>query len=205
MATTTPNYGWSVPTSTDYVKDGATAIETLGDAIDATSAGANLAGLVLVKTQTIGSAVSSVSVSSAFSTTYDNYLIKVSGGVASIANEFILQLNGITTNVYYSGLLYGSYSGSSPLWAGNNGASSFQWCGSNSTSTLDSHIELDSPFLAKGKTYRAGIAQHIAGSSGGRSQGFCDSTASATGFTLAVNTGTITGGTVYVYGYRKAV
>jgi hypothetical protein len=35
MATTTPNNGWSVPTSTDYVKDGATAIETLGDAIDA--------------------------------------------------------------------------------------------------------------------------------------------------------------------------
>jgi hypothetical protein len=35
MATTTPNFGWSVPTSTDLVKDGATAIETLGDAIDA--------------------------------------------------------------------------------------------------------------------------------------------------------------------------
>jgi len=36
MATTTPNYGWPVPTSTDYVKDGATAIEALGDAIDTT-------------------------------------------------------------------------------------------------------------------------------------------------------------------------
>lgn len=36
MATTTPNYGWTVPTSTDLVKDGATAIETLGDAVDAT-------------------------------------------------------------------------------------------------------------------------------------------------------------------------
>jgi hypothetical protein len=35
MATTTPNFGWTVPTSTDLVKDGATAIETLGDAIDA--------------------------------------------------------------------------------------------------------------------------------------------------------------------------
>jgi hypothetical protein len=34
MATTTPNFGWSVPTSTDLVKDGATAIETLGDSID---------------------------------------------------------------------------------------------------------------------------------------------------------------------------
>lgn len=35
MATTTPNFGWSVPQSTDLVKDGATAIETLGDSIDA--------------------------------------------------------------------------------------------------------------------------------------------------------------------------
>jgi hypothetical protein len=38
MATTTPLNGWPVPTSTDYVKDGATSIEALGDAID-TSAG----------------------------------------------------------------------------------------------------------------------------------------------------------------------
>jgi hypothetical protein len=36
MATTTPNFGWSVPTSTDLVKDGATAIELLGDSIDTT-------------------------------------------------------------------------------------------------------------------------------------------------------------------------
>jgi hypothetical protein len=35
MATTTPNFGWTVPTSSDLVKDGATAIETLGDGIDA--------------------------------------------------------------------------------------------------------------------------------------------------------------------------
>jgi hypothetical protein len=35
MATTTPNFGWPVPTSGDLVKNGATAIEALGDAIDA--------------------------------------------------------------------------------------------------------------------------------------------------------------------------
>jgi hypothetical protein len=34
MPTTTPNFGWSVPVSTDLVKDGATAIELLGDSID---------------------------------------------------------------------------------------------------------------------------------------------------------------------------
>jgi hypothetical protein len=35
MATTTPNFGWVVPTSSDLVKNGAVAIETLGDSIDA--------------------------------------------------------------------------------------------------------------------------------------------------------------------------
>jgi hypothetical protein len=35
MATVTPNNNWPVPTSTDYVADGAVAIEALGDAIDA--------------------------------------------------------------------------------------------------------------------------------------------------------------------------
>jgi len=35
MATTTPNYLWVVPTSSDLVKNGATAIETLGDSVDA--------------------------------------------------------------------------------------------------------------------------------------------------------------------------
>jgi hypothetical protein len=41
MATTTPLNGWPVPTSTDYVADGAVAIEALGDAID-TSVGSGL-------------------------------------------------------------------------------------------------------------------------------------------------------------------
>ena len=35
MATTTPNYAWVVPTSSDLVAQGAVAIETLGDSVDA--------------------------------------------------------------------------------------------------------------------------------------------------------------------------
>jgi hypothetical protein len=35
MATITPSFSWPVPTSSDLVKNGATAIEALGDAIDA--------------------------------------------------------------------------------------------------------------------------------------------------------------------------
>jgi hypothetical protein len=35
LSTVTPNFNWPVPTSSDLVKDGATAIEALGDSIDA--------------------------------------------------------------------------------------------------------------------------------------------------------------------------
>lgn len=34
MATTTTNFGWSIPSDTDLVKDGAAAMRTLGQAID---------------------------------------------------------------------------------------------------------------------------------------------------------------------------
>jgi hypothetical protein len=77
MATTTPNYGWTVPTSTDLVKDGATAIETLGDAIDAsmnTALGTKKAGMVLLNTTSF-SGVASQSINDVFSATYDNYRI----------------------------------------------------------------------------------------------------------------------------------
>jgi hypothetical protein len=88
MATTTPNYGWAVPTSTDLVKDGATAIETLGDAIDAsmnTALGTKKAGMVLLNTTSF-SAVSSVSLpAGTFSATYDNYSIRFNNTVASSA------------------------------------------------------------------------------------------------------------------------
>jgi hypothetical protein len=52
MATTTPNFGWPVPTSTDLVKDGATAIEALGDGVDASLVDlkGGLTGQVLAKT-----------------------------------------------------------------------------------------------------------------------------------------------------------
>lgn len=93
MATTTPNYGWDVPTSTDYVKDGATAIETLGDDIDASVYAAlngKKAGLLLISTTSF-SAVNSVSLATnTFTTSFKNYRVIInvdsctSGGVSTI-------------------------------------------------------------------------------------------------------------------------
>ena len=105
MATTTPNYGWAVPTSTDLVKDGATAIETLGDAIDAsmnTALGTKKAGMVLLNTTSF-SGVSSQSIGSnaapLFTSAYKNYRIFFSGkGSSATAITFRLRLRADTTD-----------------------------------------------------------------------------------------------------------
>jgi hypothetical protein len=77
MATVTPNYSWPVPTSTDLVKDGATAIEALGDAIDATVFALPSGGLTLINTTSF-SAVSSFSFANdTFTSTYENYKVLI--------------------------------------------------------------------------------------------------------------------------------
>jgi len=78
MATTTTNYGFDIPQSTDLVKDGATAIATLGQDIDTamnTALGTKKAGMVLLNTTSF-SGVSSVSApASTFTSAYANYRI----------------------------------------------------------------------------------------------------------------------------------
>lgn len=118
MATTTPNFGWSVPTSTDLVKDGATAIETLGDSIDAsfldlkggntdqvlaknsntdldykwvTPAAAPSAGLTLIQRSTVTAAADTGSTfDGVFTSTYKAYLVVMESVVGSVSNADLL-------------------------------------------------------------------------------------------------------------------
>ena len=71
MATTT-NYSWTTPNDSDPFKQGASAIRTLGSAVDTTlytALGGAYPGMRLVKKQTIASAVTSQAVTGAFSAT----------------------------------------------------------------------------------------------------------------------------------------
>jgi hypothetical protein len=199
MATTTPNYGWDVPTSTDYVKDGATAIETLGDDIDATlytALGGTYPGLRLVKKQTIGSGVSSVTVTGAFSATYENYKIIVSGGSASSATVMTLKIGSGNTHAH--GLVYAPYTpGTSPLAIGANSAASYNYAGSALTTGLDACLEVRSPFLTKW-TMISNDWSYV--NEGGANSGVDKDATSYTAFTIAAGSN-MTGGTIYVYGY----
>jgi hypothetical protein len=200
MATTTPNYGWSVPTSSDYVAQGAVAIETLGDSVDATlftALGGAYPGMRLVKKQTIGAAVSSVTVTAAFSATYENYLVLVSGGSSSAANALLGMTLGAASTGYYEVRPRWSIAGAASVFTTNNG--NIFYTGMASTNGIKMSCNLMSPFTAKNTTHESGMVNFTT-SNLDFSYGYLNDTNSYTAFTLTPTTGTLTGGTVYVYG-----
>ena len=169
-----------------------------GDVLNASDM--NAVGLWLVKTQTIGSAVSSVTVTGAFSSDYENYLITLNGGSASTAMDLNLTL-GSTATGYYWGILFRTYAGSSSGASGSN-TTSFLF-GSGQPASLVANCTVSSPNLAKNThfvTHYGGAATTSAGSVCG---GYLADTTQYTAFTLTTSTGTITGGTIRVYGYRN--
>ena len=159
-------------------------------------------GLVYVTSATIGTGVSTVTVSSAFSATYDNYRIVVSGGV-SAANA-VMQLSlGSSVTGYYSVLNYAAYaSASTPLSAGNNNSALWDYVGYVTASSLSASFDLINPFAAKNTQFHA--AGWCALSAAGTASGVHQVASSFTAFTLSAGGNALTGGTVTVYGYRKA-
>jgi hypothetical protein len=160
-------------------------------------------GLVVVKTQTIGSAVSSVTVTDAFSSTYDNYKITVNGGVASTDDVIGLQL-GATTTGYYAGFSGAVYSSGAASVGSNNNTASFTQIGYGSTDSLFADFTLTNPFATK-KTFVSGGFAFPQTTNVSRSyHGFVNNTTSYTAFTLTPGSGTFTGGTIRVYGYANS-
>jgi len=204
MATTT-NYGWTTPDNTAYVKDGASAIRTLGSSVDTTLGTALNAkaysGLVLVKSQVVGSAVASVTVTSCFSAAYVNYRVLYVGGVASASGGslFARGAQGTGTNVVFAGDyvdLTGTRSGL------GSAATTYFTIGLTGSSQQTCTFDMSQPFLAA----QTGYASNSFSWGGGvgyntRTGGTDVQTTSSTGLIIAPSSGTITGGTVYVYGY----
>jgi len=208
MATTTPNYGWAVPTSTDLVKDGATAIETLGDAIDAsmnTALGTKKAGMVLLNTTSF-SAVASQSINDVFSTTYDNYKLHFIG-TTSTENTINLRMrvagaDNSTSNYYFQRTI--SKDGNNVT--GSEALATTSWAGFN-TNTTNSIIEVEmfSPFLATATTFlgRYEKVETLATvHETATLSGIHNVASSFTGVTYTVGGGTMSG-TISVYAYNK--
>jgi hypothetical protein len=163
------------------------------------------AGLVFVKSQTVGNAVASVTVTDAFSATYDYYKIIYTDGVGSAENGISMTL-GATVTGYYYGIVIGRYDNVGSLSGG--GANAAAWASVGFTDTTGNlfEVEITQPFSTK----KTGIKgwhwdPRTGGGTGfGFSGGHLENSTSYTAFTLTVTGGgTITGGTIIVYGFRK--
>ena len=160
--------------------------------------------LTLISSTTIGSAVSSVTVSSAFSSTYDNYLILLTGGVASAGTVGTLQLGSTATGYSwgYFGRDYNNTSGSFQSEGGNNTTSFRAW--THTTNALNAHITVMGPNLAKFTSFIAMSGTPSAGQTSFYNSGVLADTTQYTAFTLTPASGTLTGGTIRVYGYANS-
>jgi hypothetical protein len=159
-------------------------------------------GLVLISSTTIGSAVSSVTVNGAFSADYDNYRIIISGGTSSAFENLTLQL-GATTTGYYAASITALYSTAAVVTASDNNTASFTRFGTCNTDGLNACGDIISPFLAKNTFMVSNKANNATNSSAAINNGYLNNTTSYTAFTIAPSSGTITGGTIKVYGYRN--
>jgi hypothetical protein len=157
--------------------------------------------LELVKTQTIGSAVASVTVTDAFSATYDNYKITINGGSASTALDIRCTL-GSATSGYYGFIVYGAYNSNTVLGFAQNNTAFWGYVGTGNT-ILHGSFELSNPFASTRTTVVASNALSLTTGSANQFGGYLNDSNSYTSFTLTASTGTMTGGTIRVYGYRN--
>ena len=205
---TTSNYGWTTPDDNSLVKDGASAIRTLGSAIDTslnTALGTKKAGMVLLNTTSF-SGVASVSLPAAtFSSTYRNYRIVLSADT-TVATQMQIRLRvggaDNTTSNYYSGavnvaMVGGAVTGD-PGGAAGNIMSRAGY--SNSAGVLNMFYDIYNPFETKATGISATQARNdavltIVG-------GYFQATTSFDSLTFIPASGNITG-EVSVYGYNK--
>ena len=160
-------------------------------------------GLTLIKTQTIGTGVSTVTVTDAFSSTYDNYLITVSGGAASASVNMGLQL-GSTNTGYYSARTVGVYSSGATQTGVDNNGSGFT-LGPVTANSINCNYSIQDAFLSKVTKVSGSFVGTSTDGAAGHFSGWLNDTTSYTAFTLyPASPQTLTGGTIRVYGYQNS-
>lgn len=163
-----------------------------------TAAQMNAVGLWLVKSQTVGSAVSSQQVTGAFNADFTNYRIVVSNVDFSVADNAIAFTLGSSTATYYSASRYFSLAGGTIEVNRNNAASAFLLA---SATNNDNNFSFDvfQPYATQYTSWSGSGFTYIYNTSFG---GLHAVASSHTSFTIATTAGTMTGGTIKVYGYR---
>lgn len=197
MATTT-NFGWTTPDDTDLVKNGASAIRTLGSAIDTSAL--SFKGQILISTTTLSG--STVTLSSIPQTYRDlklvvrNFLPSVDGG------QLRLRFNADSTANRHKNQQY-----STALAAASYDSTSVPISNLNDNAVAQGLVVIDIPDYANAVTRKMGtvIGQGADATTttnvyDARYQIMYSQTSAITSLELLVTSGTM-GGTVLLYGF----
>jgi hypothetical protein len=164
-------------------------------------------GMELVKAQTVGSGVSSVNITSVFSSTYDNYLISYSNITASV-NGNAMQIKMLvgttpTTNGFYGNTFYIGNAFTGGLTNANFVNSSYGEVGCmTSTFKNASTWQIQQPFLSTQTLLQFSAVDNNYWRHGSF---VVNNSTSYDGFQLLPNSGTMTDGTICVYGLRITI
>ena len=160
------------------------------------------AGLVHISRTTIGSAVSSVAITNCFSADYDSYLMIIQGGAGSTNISLQAVIGGTASGYRWAGW-YSEYLNTAITAQRGAGIAYFP-VGKATTAGINGRVVINSPFLNEYTTY---ISENVTILTSGDSSyiaGYGPDSSSDTDITISTNTGTITGGTIDIYGYAKA-
>ena len=168
---------------------------------------ASQGGLVLISSTTIGSAVSFVLVSNAFNATYDSYrIVLTNSSLASAGATFHWQLalNGTASSTGYSyGIAAMDYFANAFSYQrGVNTNIIISGMALGAGNTVSTNFDILNPFNAK-HTQFTGI-NYIGNQAGygGMGAGIHEVATSYNDLRVSSSTGTMTGGTLKVYGYK---
>jgi hypothetical protein len=176
---------------------------TAGEILTAADTNTYLAnsGLVYVTSATVSGTPSSITIPSAFSSTYDQYQILISNLDVNTSCQIRMTFGSTTSGYYYGNPLTTMAGGA---YEKNNGSNlAYLDIGpANSGWDNDFNFQVMGPNKAT-LTKVQGFGYTNSAVFGGLGTGIVDGTTQYTAFTLTCSAGTMSAGTVSVFGWRK--
>ena len=199
---TTTNNGWTYPESTDLVKDGATAIQTLADDIDTTLGvyAPSTSGLTLINTTSF-SGVASQSFNNVFSASYKKY--KFIGNVLQAgATSCFFRLRASGADATGSNYVRTNYfiTAAPAITAQTGTGTNFSFADDTASRNIFVNFDLYDPFgtVNTNILYTTGFS----GAGGRNGNVLHNLTTSYDGFSIIAGVSTISG-EISVYGYDE--
>jgi hypothetical protein len=201
MATNWPNsvQTFTNPTASSALNSPSHADQhaTVNDTVEALQ---QYAGMVFIKSVSIGSGVSSVTVTDAFSSTFDNYRLMIRVETTTVDVGINLVMGASTTGYYYSAIL--------AQWAGGTGQVNAQngskWrIGASDTTGGRIACDIFSPYLATRTAVSFSSTYYDPSGYQETGGGVHNNTSQYTQFGIDSGGATMTGGDIRLYGYNN--